>query len=100
MNFSPEERIVRAPDLMVAPVGEELAMFSADAGKYYALNEIATDIWQRLEHPLSVAGLCEELQQVFQVSPAQCLEDVSYFLGELYSRGLIRIVPSSIDKEE
>jgi len=96
MNILPEMNVVRIPGILAAPVGEELVMFRADQGKYYALNEVAAAVWRRLEHPLSVARLCEELRQDFQVSPEQCLEEISHYLTELYGKGLIEVVPPDI----
>jgi DNA-directed RNA polymerase delta subunit len=91
---------MRVPGIITRPVGEELFMFSAEKWKYYALNEVAAAVWRRLEHPLSIDRLCEELQHDFQVSPEQCLEDISHYLEELYANGLIRVVYPNITEEE
>ena len=100
MNISPGMTVVRASDLMVAEVAEEMVMFDVNAGKYYALNEIAAEVWRRLERPLSVASLCEGLLQRFEVSAEQCAREVSGFLEELRSRGLIRTTSPISEKDE
>ena len=87
---------MRNPDLVAAPVGDELAMFSAEQGKYYALNEGAAAVWQGIEHPVTVEQLCSALQERFDVSPEDCRRDVSGYLEELEAKGLIRIVPPAI----
>ena len=84
---------MRNPDLVAAPVGDELAMFSAERGRYYALNEGAAAVWQGIEHPVTVEQLCAALQERFDVSPEDCRRDVSGYLEELEAKGLIRIVP-------
>ncbi|MDD5711944.1 MAG: PqqD family protein [Smithellaceae bacterium] len=93
MNVSSEVSVVRIPDPVTAPVGDELVMFSAAQGKYYGLNEVASVIWQRIEQPMNVALLCEELQRAFDVTEEQCREDILPYLDELYTKGLIRILP-------
>jgi len=92
MNILPEMNVVRIPGILSAPVGEELVMFRADQGKYYALNEVAAAVWQRLEQPLSVARLCEELRREFRVTAEQCQEEISQYLEELYGKGLIQVI--------
>jgi hypothetical protein len=88
MDF--QGKIVRTSDILSSPVHEELVMFDAEAGKYYALNEIAAIIWQYLEAPVTVESLCAELLEIFDVSTELCREDVLVFLAKLDEKGLIR----------
>jgi hypothetical protein len=100
MKILPETEVVRNPDIRIAPVGEELVMFSVDRGKYYGLNEVGAAVWQGIESPVSVGRLCAGLQDHFDVSPKQCLEDVSRYLEELQAEALIRIVASDRRQEK
>ena len=93
MSLPPETHIVRNPDLVAAPVGDELVMFSAELGKYYALNEGAAAVWQGIERPVTVEQLCAALQERFDVSPEECRRDVSRYVDELDAKGLVRFVP-------
>lgn len=93
MSLPPETRIVRTPDLVAAPMGGEVVMFSAELGRYFALNESAAAVWQGIEHPVTVEHLCAALQGRFDVSSEECRQDVSRYLQELDAKGLIRIVP-------
>ena len=93
MSLPPETCIARNPDLVAAPVGDELVMLSVELGKYYALNEGAAAVWQGLEQPVTVEKLCAALQERFDVSPEECRRDVSGYLEELDAKGLIHIVP-------
>ncbi len=93
-NIFPETTVVGASDLPAAPVGPELVMFSVERGKYYGLNEVGAAIWRRMERPITVARLCMELQEAFDVPAEQCWADVSGYLEKLLDKGLIRILPS------
>ncbi|MEI8355277.1 MAG: HPr-rel-A system PqqD family peptide chaperone [Deltaproteobacteria bacterium] len=87
-----QKKIVRTADVVSAPVQEELVMFDVDAGKYYGLNQMAAAIWRCLENPVTVAALCAELLNDFDVSPEQCRLEVLAFLSKLETKGLIRTV--------
>lgn len=84
-----QTRIKRSEHALSSPVAKELVMFDTNAGKYYGLNEIATDIWNRLEKPLAVEKLCDQLTDEFDVSAGECRQDVLNFLPELMDKGLI-----------
>ena len=93
MDLAQQTLVVRNPDLVAAPVGDELVMFSVELGKYYALNEGAAAVWQGIEQPVTVEQLCAALQERFDVSPEECRRGVFGYLEELEAKGLIRVVP-------
>ena len=84
--------VVRAPELLTAPVADELVMFDAGQGKYFALNDIGAAIWERLGNPITIGQLCHELQDVFEVTSAQCQHDVCCYLHELDRRSMVTLV--------
>lgn len=84
-----QARIKRSEHAISSPIADELVMFDTGAGKYYGLNEIAAEIWNRLEEPLSVEKLCDQLTDEFDVSTDQCRRDVLNFLPKLMEKGLI-----------
>lgn len=85
-----QTRIKRSEHALSSPVANELVMFDNNAGKYYGLNEIATEIWNRLEKPLTVKNLCNQLTNEFDVSAGQCHEELLNFLPKLMEKGLIK----------
>ena len=96
MNFHPETKVVRVPELLTAPVAEELVMFDVEQGKYFALNDVGTAIWARLEKPKTIGQLCIELQGEFEVPFAQCEEDVGEYLHDLVRRNLVTLLPEVV----
>lgn len=85
-------RVVRSSDLMSTAVADGLVMMNVDSGKYYALNNIATAVWERLETPITVEDLCAGLMEVFDVTPDRCAEEVFGFLGALQLKGMVHVV--------
>lgn len=84
-----QTRIKRSDHPLTSSVADELVMFDTEKGKYYGLNDIATEIWKILEEPLSVEELCETLTVEFEVSEEQCRSDLLTFLPKLLEKGLI-----------
>ena len=87
-----ETRVKRSDRPLTSPVADELVMFDAGPGKYYGLNDIATEIWDRLEQPVMVEELCRSLTEEFEVSAEQCQKEVLEFLPKLKEKGLIEEV--------
>ncbi len=79
------------PEMVAAPMGDELVMFSLDRGMYYGLDDIASHIWQHLAEPISVTNLCSALLDEFDVDRETCENDTLDLLNWLYRQGLVKI---------
>ncbi len=80
-------------DWLVAKVGEELVMMSAEKGNYIGLSEVGTRVWELIETPRDVDDLCAQLEQEFEVAPEVCRMEVKAFLDELVKHGAVAIDP-------
>jgi hypothetical protein len=92
MKITLNTRVVRSSEPVSAAVGEASVMFSVEKGSYYGLNELASDVWRRIEAPILVSTLCADLQKVFEVSQERCEADVLDFLQKLDAKGLLKVV--------
>lgn len=79
------------PEMVTAPMDDELVMFSLKQGMYYGLDSIASFIWQRIQLPISVAELCASLQEEYAVDTETCQHDTLELLNWLYDQELIKI---------
>jgi hypothetical protein len=70
---------------------EETVMFDIEGGKYFSMDPVGSEIWQRIESPIKVSELCAQLTQVFEVDQERCESDVIRFLEELLENKLIEI---------
>lgn len=68
---------------------DELVMMDIDKGKYFALNPVATRIWDFLENPLSIDELCNLLMEEYEVSESQCREEVQEVVEEMVKLGVV-----------
>jgi hypothetical protein len=89
--ITPDTLLERNPDLVTAPLGDELAMMDVDTGTYFVLDEIAAFIWDQLAEKMTLASLLDALQRHYDVSPERCESDVLPFLLKLHAKQLVRI---------
>ena len=80
-----------ANDLISAPVNNEVVILSIERGTYYGLDEIGTEIWQRLESPMRIDMLCEELAAKYAADRQTIERDVLALLESLFAEGLVTV---------
>jgi hypothetical protein len=80
-----------ANNLISAPVDGELVILSVERGTYYGLDEIGTEIFQRLETPVGVDALCEDLAAKYAADRQTIERDVLTLLESLLAEGLVTV---------
>lgn len=83
--------ITRGEGWLSAWVGQEHVMMSADTGTCISLSETGGRIWELLEQPRDVAGLCQELAEEYEADPAVLRGDVVSFLDHLRDEQAITV---------
>src|SRR6476620_5211265 len=78
-----------------ADLGDGYVALSFSTGQYISLDTVASFLWERLEEPVAVVDLCEAVATDFDVSQAECEDDVVSFLNQLAAEGLLRIVDNT-----
>ena len=85
----------RNSDILYASVNtEESVMMSVVAGKYYGLNAVAARIWELLEQPMTLAQLCAQICEEFDVDVQTCEAAVLKFADEIIENGIVRASPA------
>ncbi len=84
--------VARTHGLLSADMGDEIVMLSLEQDEYFGLDVIGSRIWELLEQPMAVAGLCKQLVALYAVDTATCKQDTLDFLRELYAAKIITIV--------
>jgi hypothetical protein len=82
-------RVARGEGLVSSEMDGETVLLSVETGRYYGMDPVGSRIWDLIEQPRRVSGLCEALQEEFEVEREQCERDVLSYLNELYQEGLI-----------
>ena len=84
-----EPTYFRNKETISGALHDQLVMMDIQQGKYFALNPVATRIWELLETPLGLEALCQALLEEFDVTPEQCHQEVLEHLAEMQKLGLV-----------
>ena len=80
----------RRDDLLTAEVDEEVLLFDAARGTYFATAEVGALVWAELAAPRSLAELCAAVEAAYDVTPEECRSDLEDFLAALCTAGIVR----------
>nr|WP_246120619.1 lasso peptide biosynthesis PqqD family chaperone [Bacillus nitratireducens] len=89
--ISMQQRIVQAEGNIVSDMDGEKVMLSISNGKYYNLGKMGGIIWERIEKPIKVSKLLNELTSEYEVEDFECKEQVLLFLEQLLGENLIKL---------
>lgn len=93
MSVGLNTRLNRNDELLHASVGaEECVMMSIEAGSYYGLNAVGSRIWELLESPKTVAQLCTQICEEFEVDERTCEDAVVKFVDDLIKNRIVHVV--------
>lgn len=82
--MQPSDRLSWHPEVIQAPLTEgETALLSLASKQYYTLNATGTFIWTRVGERLSLEQISSELENEYEVSPADALDCVIELAEEL-----------------
>jgi len=90
-RFNPEDKLVRAHEILSTELDQETVLMSIDAGAYYGMGDTARSIWEKLATPMTFSALVDELVLEYEVPPEACAEDLQGFLAEMGREGLLRV---------
>jgi len=93
--LEPSTTVVAARDVLSSEIGSEQVMLNLRDGIYYGLEAIGGEIWTLLQHPITVAEICQVIVDRYDVERERCRQDVVRLLGDLVKRGLIEVRPST-----
>jgi hypothetical protein len=66
-----------------------------DLASIYSFNGTGSLIWKLLDSPRTVAQLAKAVAQAYEVDPAQAEQDVTNFVSEMKSVGLVEVPAAS-----
>lgn len=83
--------VVRSSEPFSAEIDGQMLLMGVDQGLYFGLDEIAGDIWRRLEFPIAVADLCAGLATDYDGESEVITRDVIDLLTRMANRGLVKV---------
>jgi hypothetical protein len=90
---SPEDSnemiIARSTSVIASEVDGEVLMMSIEQGCYFGLDDIAGDIWRRIEPPCSFTSLIDGLAVDYDANPETIAADVRALLRDMLARDVV-----------
>lgn len=87
-----DQRYQRAVQLLEADIDDELVALEPDKGTCFGFNQVAKDVWRKLERPRSFEELRAELLAEYEVTNDQCTRELQDLLLEMSRAKLIERV--------
>ena len=85
-------KIARHPKAVHGHKNEELVLINSDDMVFCNINAMGSALWFLLEDKvLSFEALCQQVQDHYQVTTAQCLEDVGRFVEDMVRLNFLTI---------
>lgn len=79
----------RRPPVLATEVAGEATMMDMESGVFFGLDSIGTDMWRRLEQPMSLASLADAMSRKYAADPATIERDLSALLLTMAEHGLV-----------
>ena len=90
-RLNPESVVQRDHDVIAAEADQDVVMVSIANGLYYAVSDIARDIWETIDRPKKISDLIDGLTATYNVDRHRCEEETLSFLEDLRTEGLLQV---------
>lgn len=82
----------QAQGLMSSEIDGELVLMSVENGFYYGLDSIGADIWVRLEQPVSLEQLVDQLCEEYAAERSKIRQDVQSLLDDMRAQNILQVL--------
>lgn len=89
--FDDKDVVSRVDTVVATDMDGEIIMMSVETGRYFHLDDIATEVWHVLEEPRSIAEIIANLRNSYDVSEEQCRLDTFNLLATLCDNGVLKV---------
>lgn len=89
-----DDIIARVETVVATEMDGEIIMMSVESGRYFHLDDIATEIWRNLDQPRSVEEIVGRLREVFDVPVDKCRMDTVTLISKLVEFNVLKVLPS------
>lgn len=86
-----ETVLLRKNGIPSTDIGGEVGLMNIETGKYFALNAIGSDIWNRLDKSISLKDLVNSLIAEYDISFDSCFNEVKTFIEQLIQAGIVTV---------
>lgn len=76
---------------MSAEIDNDLVIMSIENGHYYGLNGVGKRIWQLSSTPQTLATICAQLQQEYEIDPQTCESETIAYTNQMIDLRLLEV---------
>ena len=87
-----ETKIKKNDNWLTSDMDGETVMMDIDSGRYYALTEVGTSIWEKIDEPISLEEVCKQLGEEYEVTEEQCQQETFKFVEMIHKFKIITII--------
>ena len=81
--------VSRRQDIDTTDLDGDKVMMDLEKGQYFALNSVASTIWDEIENPIEVNEIVNKLLKEYEVEREECEKSVLEFLEGLNNASLL-----------
>ena len=81
----------RTSETIFALIDADVVALHVDRGTCFGMENVSADVWQMLEHPVSVGEICSRLLDRYEVGADQCQAEVQRLIDQMVDEGLVRV---------
>jgi hypothetical protein len=85
-------KYIQNKKVIQSKIGDEVVMLDMDSGFYFGLNSVASIIWGKLEKPISLEEVINELLDEYNIDRDTCENDTMAFWVQLLDKNIIKQV--------
>ncbi|MGL5821233.1 MAG: PqqD family peptide modification chaperone [Sarcina sp.] len=91
LTFKNESYIEKYKEIECVNIDGDVAMMNIKMGKYYVLNEVASDIWNFIESKRKLSEIIEYLRNIYDVDYEVCKNETINCLEILQKNNLVKV---------
>ena len=76
-------------DIDTTDIDGDKVMMDLEKGQYFALNSVASRIWEEIQSPVKLSSVVDILLQEYEVDRETCEKNVIEFIEGLNNAGLL-----------
>jgi len=88
-NLSSTTRVIASDTALSTTLDGEAVILETESGTYYGLNDVATQIWDTLDEPRTVAELQESILEQYDVEADRVQRDLESVLTDMAANDLV-----------
>ena len=88
-----ETLVARSASAVAAEVDGRLTLMNIDEGRYFALNDVASDVWDRIASPRPFGDLVDDLAAAYGAARETVAADVAALLRAMHERAVVVLDP-------